>query len=435
MFMVKEEYANIKNLLRVRLLTNAKGFVGLFVVAAIMLVGNLGTTVFGIFENTGVLQHYNVTDYSYTFFLGTAFAFIILMVLYRQTNGRLSVFPQTNNSRFISSLLMNYIIAVIAALTVLAIYFVNLGVIKLLSLFRDNIRFALTVDAGFIIEGFFVYLAYIFLIISAIELIGAILRKWTYYAAVAFTALLSLIVRNEYAPKLLAFLINEPSLTLFFIKAVGLWLVITAAALVINRFTVYHKSQAAKKGLVIICVAITAVITFVVPAVIVYSSDPNIGYLMSAVEASRVDDFFAEYEEIRIDVSHLPRGSSVHIKGDALNVLQGDTLVNTQVAVNGAENLNDLQGDTLVIMFKPPWIMVNGIDISRFGNPRITAHLDGDILLLDYNIDSANVVIMPIWGSIVRQFDCFRDEGVLPGQAFGFSSGGNSSATIFIDVE
>ena len=69
MFMVKGEYANIKNLVKVKIKTRRKNITGLFVTTAFMSLGSLAVTVFGIMNHAGVL-HYNVTDFSSAFFFG-----------------------------------------------------------------------------------------------------------------------------------------------------------------------------------------------------------------------------------------------------------------------------------------------------------------------------------------------------------------------------
>jgi len=324
-------------------------------------------------------------------------------------------------------------------------YLLHLGVIKTLSAFTDNIYFALNINIGFIFVGFFVYIAYIFLIIATIELAGAALRKWTYYAAVAFTAIWALSIVNvvsviEYTPKVLAFLINEPSLVLFFIKATALWLILTVTALIINRFTIYHKSQnkAAKKGVVIICVLVAAMILIVGTGVIMFTVTPAVrGSSMVEDVTHLVESRYVGLDEIRIDVSHLPKDSGINIKGTNIAIPSetGEVAYNsTDAVVDRAEMLNNLQGDTIVILLVPPSLRVNGIEISSYANPRLTAYLDGNTLFLDYNLDEANAVIMPIWG-IVRQFDCYKDKGILSTHLFGYSSGGNTSARIIINVE
>ena len=448
MFMVKEEYENVKNLFGVRIKTQAGVFKGLVAAAAILLAGSLGVAIIGILDNDGGFRHYLITDYSVTFFFGSSAAYIIFMLMYRRTNVKLSAFPQTNDSRFASSLLLNCILAVYTALISLAVYLLHLCVFKIISRFDGSVRFALNVDAGFIAAGFFVYLAYAMLVISAIELAGAILRKWTYYAVAAYVAALSLLIANigravEYAPKLFAFILKEPSLPLFFLKAAGVCLVAAAAAFVINRHTVYYKGQndTAKKGVLFLGFAVTAVIIFVVPALVIFNASPRSGSSVlvetTGAETGDYKDYLAGFEQIRVDVSHLPKGSNIRLAGKniAIPSESGSVTYNdSEAVVNGADELKNLRGDTVVITLRPMTLTVNGIDISRFTNQRATASLDGDTLTVDYSLDNVKVVILPVW-EIARQFDCFKGKNILPANIFGYSSGGNSGAQIIIYAE
>jgi len=445
MFMVKDEFASIKNLLRVRIKTQARNFVWFFVVMALILVGTLAGTVIGIIRSDAV-SYYNIGDYSTWFLVGMLAGYIIQIAMYRNTNNKLSVYPQTNNSRFISSLLFNIAWVLTLALSVVAIYLIKYGVLSLFSVFIDNIHFALNFDIGFVVAGFFVYAAYSLLFVAVAELIGVILRKWTYYAMVVFTAATSLLVINimaviEHTPSALAFLIHEPSLTLFFIKAVGLWLVITAVSLVINFFTVYHKSRnhTVKRSAVIVCIILASAIMIVVPLLWSSMTEDDLNITVSEVSSWPVADFFSEAEEIRIDISHLPSGSNLYIEGENINIVAtGLATVFTAreftASVSGTGSLEMIEGDTLIIRFLPPFFNVNGIELFSYANPRVTAYLEGNTLYIEYSVDNVQVVIMPIWG-IVRQFDCFRDRGLLPAHILGYMAGGRMNANINILVE
>jgi len=454
MFMVKGEYTNIINLLKVKLRTNSKNFIWFPIIAALMFFGSLANTITGILYNGGEgIKFYQVTDYSTSFFLGMVFAYIIIMFLYRRINDRLSVFPQANTARFITSQAVNYIVVVWVGLSTLVLYLLYYGVVKIFSLFYGSVYFAFDFSIGFIAAGFFTFLLYGFLIVAVIDLIGVILRKWTYYAAIAFTALIALAVTNimivvEYAPKVLAFLVKEPSFGLFTLKAILLWLAVTTISIVINYFTVYHKSQNSitKKYTVIICVVIAAVIMIGIPMVMFYSTTKSSGdSAWITTEEFSVDeivlDYFARGHEIRIDVSHLSSGSSIRLEpiGENLSVIaEGGAFIYGQnrftAYLSGTDALDNIQGDTIVIAFRPPFYNVNGFELAEFANPRITAHLEGGTLYIEYVIDDAHVVIMPIW-SIAGQFDIFKDKNLVSENPIGFSSSGNSSANIFIRVE
>ena len=447
MFMVKDEFTNIKNLLKVRIKTKSRYFFWFFIIAAFLLLSTLTGAILSITQSTGHVSFHTVTDHSNTFLLAVVFGYFFGIAAYRNTNDKLSVYPQTNNSRYISWLLSNYILVVVVALTVLLRYLLQYGVISVFSAFTDNICFALNIDIGFIVAGFFIFLAYCFLVVALFELIGAILRKWRYFAAVALAAILSLMLTNiaaviEHAPKILAFLIKEPSLIIFFLKAAGIWIVLTAAAIVINRYTVYHKSQslAAKRGFIAVGIITAAAIIVVVPIIFLtvpvegYGSEPEeTVYIEEAIEGTS-----PVVDEIRIDVSHLPEGSSIDIKGENIRVYaeEEDTVYYqdfSNVSVSCADSLKGIQGDTLIISYYRPIYTVNGIDLTQFSNPQVTAYLKGNTLYIDYTIDNTQIVIMPIWG-IAGQFERYEGRGVLKPDSFWYSEE-TGNASIYIRVE
>jgi hypothetical protein len=276
MFMVKEEYANIVNMLKVKIKTNGKNFFWFPLIATLMFCGSLAMTAAGIIQSGGEgVNFYNVTDYSTSFFFGMIIAYTIMMFLYRNINDKLLVFPQTNTVRYITSQAINYIIAIFVGLTALAMYLLYNGAIKILSLFYDSVHFALNFNIGFVSAGFIAFLLYSFIIVAVIDLIGVILRKWTYCAAVAFVAIIALATINmtaviKNAPNVLAFLVKEPSFGLFMIKALILWLAVITISLVINRFTVYHKKQSNpnQKSVVAVCAIVAVVITIGLPLIL-----------------------------------------------------------------------------------------------------------------------------------------------------------------------
>jgi len=443
MFMVKEEFSNIKNLFKVRLkmaknqyTTLALVFTGLFLIP---LTSNINNVV----SNTAN-PYNNISDMSEFILFGVIIGIIVSVIIYRTANVKLSVFPQTNNSRLISSLMINYFTVALLASLILAMYLINLGIFKLLSAFSFDIFFALNINFRFIIAGFFVYITYSFLLVAIIELIGAVLRKWTYYAAAILTTLFILLVVNfvrviEYLPRVLSFLIGEPSLLLFFLKAAGLWLGITAVTLVINRYTVFYKShnQILKKGIVITCIIVAAVIIVFLPGVLF-----EVSY--SSSESYWGDSFFADenisasFEEFTIDVSHLPAGSRINVEGININVMEPGQWVwssgDYSAIVSGADSLYNIQGDTILIEYRPAWLLINGVEVLKYTNQQLSANLEGSTLYLNYTRDNVHVMLMPIW-NLARQFDYFKDMGVLGTNMLGFTSGGNSTASLWISVE
>jgi hypothetical protein len=430
------------NLFWVRLKMAKSGYIVFVLVFAGLILIPLINNITDIVSNTA--NPYNdISDLSGFLLFGVVIGLIVGVIIYRTTNVKLSVFPQTNNSRLISSLLMNYFTVVMILMMILVMYMVNLGVFKLMSAFSYDIVFALNIDFKFIITGFFVYLAYGFLLVSIIEFIGAVLRKWTYYAAIILTALFALFIVNfqrvlGHLPGVLAFLVAEPSPLLFFLKATGLWLAITAVTLVINRYTVFYKShnQILKKGVVITCIVIAATVIIIPGALFEVSYSSGDVFDDDGTFTLNEHDYVS-IEEFTIDISHLRNGSRVDIDGTNIYIMQPESWIwqtNGSAIVSNAESLYNIHGDTIVIWYRPAWFLVNGIDVLKYNNQQLYVHLEGNTLFLNYSYDNVHVMLLPIW-SLARQFDSFKDTGVLSANVLGFSTGGNSTTNIWIDVE
>jgi len=443
--MVKDEYATIKNLLKIRFKTGAKGFMWFAIAIAFLLVWSLSSTVLGITRSETIRFH-NINDYSVMFLASMALMLAIQMFMYKTTNDRLSVYPQTNTSRFVSSLLYSFALVAIFAFTVLIIYLIQYGVFLLVFTFSSNMYFSLNFSMGLLIVGVFVYLAYGLLIVAAIELLGVVLRKWTYYAFVALAAVLTLIVVNlnafiEGIPNALAFLINESSLVLFFMKAIGLLFVIIAVAFVINKNTVYHKSQGRilNKGILLGCIAL-AVILIITPFLI-FNTATQQGAVSWIVEGNitPVEDFFDGFEEIHIDISHLPNDSNIELNIDnqpiTIEIGRSSTFYNgTFVFLSGTEYLRNIQGDNLNIWYRLPLFHFDGAMLYEFINPQMSIYLEENVLTISYTYDKVQVVILPIW-SFARQFTVFEGRGLFTDRAVGFHAGGGMTVNIYFSVD
>ena len=449
MFMVKDEISNIKSLVRVKMKTNRKNLLWFLAIAAFMYLSSLAAAIYVILRDDGI-RHYSSQDYSVSFFFGLVIAYVIIMILYRRNADYLAVFPQTNTSRFVSSQIISYLMAVFVGLAALILHLICYSVIEIISLSVENVYIALGFDLGFIITGFLSYLAYCFLLIAAIDLVGAALRKWGYYAVAVLLAIVALAFVDMAAfssvmLKGLSLLISEESFGWFMVKAAGLWLVITAVSLVINKFTIYHKSSKAfsNSKTVIVCIAAALVSMLVVGIILFSAATQSFDSHTNASMEQRVDDYFSDFyagsEEIRIDVSHLPKGSSIKIEAENIGIIAEGAAVITGSAASsaflgGVSALDDIQGDTVVIRFRPPFFHVNGVDLTGYANAQITASLVGDTIYMKYSIDDACVVILPVW-SFAGQFSGYREKGLVSQNTLGFSSGGTMNANVHIDVE
>ena len=445
MFMVKNEITNIKNLLSLRLKTQVRGLMWVLVLLTLfMFVPFIGTIV-GIVGGYGI-NFYNRGDFSVTLFVGIVVGFFVQMLTYKNTNDRLTVYPQTNSSRFISSLLHNFINVFIFLLPVLVSYLIQYLIVFLMTILMDDVHLALDFSFSLVIIGFFVTLAYYLLIVATIGLVGVFLRKWTYCTVAVFTVALSLLISNFSAglykiSNVLAFLTRESSLFLFFAKAIVLLIAIITIAVVVNRYTVYFKDHGRKisKAIVIGCIVVTA---FVVTMAINFSNPPTTSTTQSMAwiepEDSQLEDFTRE-GEIHIDISHIPNGSNIEIIVEDRYVFASVSagamfMSSTSLFINSESPLYNIQGDTLIIRYRPPFFDVDGIYLMDFANSQMVASLEGNILVLDFIIDDTHIVILPVWGT-ARQFDFFSDMNIFRQSLTGFSAGGGITTSVWVRVE
>ena len=182
------------------------------------------------------------------------------------------------------------------------------------------------------------------------------------------------------------------------------------------------------------------VIMVVIPAaLLLYRNSADSGASNSQSVEGFIQEYFLESEEIHIDVSHLPKGSKINVVGENVVIIGGGAAVvyssdNQTANVSGTDALEDLHGDTIVIQFRPPFYNLNGVEMMGYANPRMAARLEGDTLHVEYMIDDAYIIFLPIW-SIAGQFESYREKGLLPANPLGFSGRGNTNANIFIGVE
>ncbi|MCL2426835.1 MAG: hypothetical protein FWD05_10930 [Oscillospiraceae bacterium] len=443
MFMVKDEYINTKKLIHARFLAQKLHLKWVYLVYTLIAIGTIGSTVVWMLTSGQGLHHRISSDLSVTVFLGIFIGYVVIMFVYKSDNNKFAVYPQTNNSRFLSSLISNHLGIIFVATFLLVLYFMHFGTARLMSVFIDDIHFALNFSLGFVIAGFFVYLSYSFLLLALITLFGAIVRKWKHYAVLAFAVILSIMIGNlntviEIIPDALAFIIREPSLLMFFLKAAGLWTILTVLAIVINNYTVYYKSYSRimLKWVVATCVGIVIIVPVLFG--LLYNTPPATTYDTWAWE----DDHFNNLstEEIHIDLSHLPIGSSLNISvSENIKIIPSDlnmwfTTREIAAFLNGAESLHNIQGDTLVIFFNHPFLIVNGINLFDFSDTHMTAHLEGDTLFINYYVENAYVITIPTW-SFARQFSLFQDRGLFREHIMGSSVSGNMFVDISLLVE
>jgi len=435
MFMDKIEFKNIVPLTKAKVRNGKPGFFWLVMIIAFILT-NLIPTLFNIFKKTDSVSNYSTIDFSGLFLFAFAVIFIILNIMYRQMNDYLSVYPQTNNTRFISTQLSQYFVIVIVAVFCLVMYLVEYGLFKILSFSFDNIVLALNFNIGFVIVGLFTFLMYMFLLISVFSLIGVILRKFGYFTILVFIGLISFLWINlkwsiKYVPSIWRFLTREPNIAMFFLKSILVWLAITIIALLLNKYTIYYKSKNKLSNKILLGSISVILVVLVLTTFLKLSVDVS-DKPMQVVTTQEVQTgspyASGRYNEIVIDVSTLPVGSKIKVVCNGIISSQTGnySFHSNDIYYTGQETIN-IDKDKLYIYYCFSLNVLNGYNLTDYTNPKLTAELKGDTLYLDYSYTkNLKVVFLPIW-SMVSQFDCYKDKNIVKKLLLYSSSSGTGN--------
>lgn len=432
MFMGKNELENIQALTKVKL-RNSKWFLvwsGIIMVTIFAI--NLTSNMIMLIKTTDFAVSIYMLDFSTLFLVFLMIFLIIYQITYRQTNDLYAVYPQTNTSRFQSSLLYQYeIIAMLGSMN-LVLYLFEFALFRFLSNCNNNIVILLEFNLSFILIGFLTFLAYAFVAVSVLSLLGALLRKIGYFALPVVVALLSLFIANlqwsiKLIQKISAFITGEQSIPLFFLKCLLLWTVCTTAAILINKYTVYQTSKRKLSiGFAAACIGI---------ALFVIISSATLSYTIGGSGTSSILTFSEGNANISNRMVEIPLDVSEYPKGSELRIVLNDKIIrpvsksivrrdNNSMYYSGEET-RTIDSEMLYVYYHYPFYGDNSYNLNLvdYVNPHFTAVLKDDTLYLDFTyVTNRKIVILPIW-SMASQFACYDINVVKKGIGKSFSTG------------
>jgi len=444
MFMVKEDLHNIKNLTKAKLRSSKKGFrIYIIIMLSIMLI-NIISFLFRLFKETETPSFLNSQDLSLSIYIGLLIGFIIMNFLYRTQNDYLSIFPQTNNSRFLSTLLTSYITITMVGLTILLMYLIQYGTMKVISIFHSNIFFALNFDFGFVMIGFLTFLMYSFLAFSFMTLIATIIRKFRIYAMIVFIAIGVTAFANipwiiDILPTTLVPILTDKSILWFFIKTIALLIIMNIISITINHFTVYYKTVGISKFKSSIFVFVALFFT------IAFTMLVGTGLFLAPREStSNVKEITSSHTEYQPSLYTLDFDISDLVKNSKINIItKGNILAyNMNASWNDDNQFNmsydvsqsiKVTGNKLTIIYRYPIDIYNDINSLNYVNPKFSATMKGNTLYLNYEYTkNVEIIYLPIW-YMAGQFEYYKDKNITV-QAFGYSvSGGSGNINIIVE--
>lgn len=351
----------------------------------------------------------------------TIIASIYYTLQYSEYNENHQIFPQTNLTSLLSFELYCNFSNIISQALALGFYILQYILCKVLIQMNGNVKLAYEFNLSFIMVGFFVNLFYGLLLISLIILIVTLLRKLRWWALALYIGIVVILwlTRDENPfGRIINFYALETSLTVFFCKVIGSWLLLQVLCFIVNQNTnmikaeKYHYPQ----------IVINAIILVTLPASILISFTAVHSYNSSEFwTQNETFDYAKDKPACIINASNLPANSTLYYPYDYMK-----TNCNTNI---GEQNATE---DEIRIYFKPKQDMRDYINITAFTNPRIDASLVKNNLIIKVEYDKDIKVISLYPYSTPMQFDCYKDKPLAKKYSGGMS--GTKSGMIEITV-
>jgi len=471
MFMAKNELNNTGRLYRI-FLRNDKGILWFTIIMGFSLLVNIIINIFWMFGKTdGISAHINFESSSLWMFC-ISVAFIILNCLYRYNNQRTSVYPQTNNSRFMYFQMITFTFALLVPLTLLVTYLIQYGIVAAIAAFNENIHIIYDFDILFVLSGFVVMTIYTAILAGAINLAFAVQRRFKIATIAFFATLFILVIRyftsmDDIFSMLFGFLIYESSLWKFILIGLGLWVVLVLMSFIVNKYTVYYKMTKInlkndfwKTVVTAGFGAVLAIAVVLVTAIMFTRSD--IGRKYPTLD----DPIFYDHHTMtgwqpvtkKFDISHIPDGSNIDVvvSGDAI-ILPNSHLIlasygsdksTTYSYSDGTERviasetmtiftddeLKNINGDILTVVYVLPHRIINSVDIGKLLNVEFDVKLEGSTIFVHYTFEkNIKAMFLPIW-SFMGQFEYFKGKNLFTADSQKYNSG-NDSIMYFMIIE
>lgn len=444
MFINKKEFQNSLKLYKIKSQEERIPRLILLAFPLLFFVADLIGVLTKFFKYNDQISYSSLNTYSqWCFFYVLGWA-VVMIYNYKKSNKANEVLPQTNKGRFLAYSISNYTFYIKISILCLVLYLIQYGVITLLGNSASNIHLAYAFSVNFLIWGFVVNLIYGFLAISLIILLGALDRKFGLYFRIIICIVLFITVINEQfllksSLNLINFLTREPSLTLFCIKGVALWIIISLLSWFINSNTVYYSTPSTRFSKKII--ALTGFVTiFVITA--------NF-FTMNFISFSKVinEEIYLAQKQMKssievnvnipLDTTHLNPGDTIKIVTNCdfqqnhlfINPINPEDYRFTNTEITSVL-FDNKKVNGLSLVYTLPIIIINNINTVPFTNPKLTAKLKETTLYLNYEYDKNQKLFYLSPYSFMKQFDTFKGKNYF--KRIGGTVGQNGGGDIYI---
>jgi hypothetical protein len=414
------EWRNTLDLLKLRL-TELKGLKWVWIFVPILFAGKVIGDMIAVINNknfgdmnTGFPSDYYLAVWDPSSMISfIVLAWVLAMTgAYRTYNRGIDVYPQTNTSRFLSLQLLFIIVIVYSGIVCLLLNLLEYAIYSVLSSGHADIVILNSLSPAGQLSGFLLYLLFLLFQTAVISLIASLVRRYRYIALVGLIAALAYLVFIL----IMQVQIIDPTnfsvleryrtspFTPFIILAVCLLMFV--GTLYINKHIVYYRTNRSKFSAAFPVIAIFCFLIAISPVTIIGG---QLYPRASGIDVSDFDEIYLAPEnrdKIVIDASAYPRGSKLNIVSTNFSDASSEeSTISNPMNMNlwyERDELDHFEGKKITVNVRYPLIIYNGYNISEAMHPKVTAKLEGDTLLLDYNYTKARPLILPCWSMMLN---------------------------------
>lgn len=434
--MNNNEITNIKGLCNINLKRYRNFYLGALIFILVVFFFNLILISLNAFVPSGELKSQLVSTYgTIAIPLSTLFT-ITTTFQYKKNYIADEIFPQNNNSRLISNIIINYVFLITMLIVGVILYLLTLLILNIMNKYTGNLILAYDKSWFFLFTGFIVNFFYGSMISAVIVLIGTLDRRFNLIFRIgASIAAIVVLIFSNFGVTILKyvenFYKNEGYVSLFLIKAFLTVIFLLLLSLFINKHTTTLEApmKKYKKPLMISLVVLLVLFSITMGSLIFRKTVDyyRTGYLQDMTNFFLKDGFDAleEYEELNIDISTIN-------KEEPLRIFKGENLLSNHFDFTHTYAPSLVKNkDTLLVKYTLPENYINGVDTLKFLNAKLTYTLKGNDLTIDYVYDKNKIVILLSPFDNMAAFRLFSDKAYCNPFKGGMSSTGSTTVKIF----
>lgn len=367
------------------------------------------------------------------FSMGTASILAIMLLqfyiwenMYKIKSEAVKIYPQTNKSSFIATIIPEYGIIICGIIVSILINLSLFVVLPLLATYQDNTILVESLKAKDILVNAIVAFGYGLLFQSIIGLIYSLVRKFKIWCICIYMLPMIWLVYDlntffTFVFQVIGFYGDETSLVLFIIKVVVTHIILNTLSYFLGVHTENNNRKMRGKelkGFIVVMLVMILTLTGVIMFSLSELTDETAGVDLSTEEAYEVS------EQISLDVSYLEKGSVIKIE-TAGNIELCDEIEEIYSTEEEyclyLESMDELvvDGDTLVLNYNVVVDTVEENDEYSYLQPELTYELQGDVLKLEYECENPDVTILYVKSEMLDVY--IEDDGVYISSGYYYS--------------